>query len=174
MWQQQTMARVLILWCVLSAEHLLYRRPQSHKPRKPHEAQGLFHLPWTSDQEQGSRKERERTMQCSEGGLPARIYGSQEKKAWFQPRCFRHSSPKVYWSFSLSPLLLLPAQNSGKSPRNFLSLNNGPSFVFQCTISELFSHLYFPSLRTGTILLYSLLYLPKFFQRSNAKYVLIK
>lgn len=119
------------------------------------------------------RKEREPRSAVREDYLPP---PTEARKRWHGSSFGASGSVplKCIGLSASSPLLLSPAQNSGKSSRNFLSLNNGASFVSQCTISELFSCLYFPSLRTGTILLYSLLYLPKFFQRSKAKYVLIK
>ena len=89
-----------------STEHILCRRAQRYKPWLP-----LRAFPFTSGQMievYPTQMVRERTMQYSEGELPAPIFSSQGKGAWLPSWCSRQAQlPKVCLSFGLSPLLLL-------------------------------------------------------------------
>ena len=77
-----------------STEHILCRRAQRFKPWLP-----LTAFPFTPGQVievYPTQTVRERTMQYSEGELPAPIFSSQGKGAWLLPWCSRQAQlPKV-------------------------------------------------------------------------------
>ena len=120
-----------------STEHSLCRKAQRYKPRLP-----LRAFPFTPGQVievYPTQRVRERTMQYSEGEIPAPVFSSQGKGAWLLPWRSRQAQlPKICLSFGLSPPSA--AISSRESPRIFLSQNSGVPLGSQCILSMSCSH----------------------------------